>query len=388
MSRRRSEPIIELALRDGRTRYRAVAEFTPPGGQRKQVRRTFDTKREARDWLAEVRTSRRTGTLVTPTKITVGEMLDTWMLGARHLKASTRHGYEVHLRPVRERLGTIPVQALAKRDVEQLVEHMLTTGGRNGEGRSASTVRQALVVLEQAIDDAERQGLVFRNVVRLVKKPRQARREMRIWTAAQLATFLRAASKDRYAALWRIAAYGPRRSEVVGLRWPDIDLDAAVARIVRTRVSIDGKVVVDDVPKTESGKRTLDLDPQTVTLLLRFRRAQARERLAAGAAYEGSDLVAVDELGRPLSPEAFGDRFARIAKSAGLPPIRLHDLRHTAASLMHESGAVQLRTLAAILGHADPAFTLRTYAHSSDEAKRAATATLASLFDAPSAESL
>jgi integrase len=96
----------------------------------------------------------------------------------------------------------------------------------------------------------------------------------------------------------------------------------------------------------------------------------------------------VDELGTPLRPEAFGDRFAKITRAAGLPPIRLHDLRHTAASLLHGSGVVSLRTVAAILGHADPAFTLRTYAHSTDEGQRAASATLASLIAAPVAGSL
>ena len=91
-------------------------------------------------------------------------------------------------------------------------------------------------------------------------------------------------------------------------------------------------------------------------------------------------LVAVDELECPIRPEMFGHRFAKITKAAGLPVIRLHDLRHTAASLMHDSGTVSLRTLAAMLGHADPAFTLRTYAHSSDEAMQTASTALASLF--------
>lgn len=223
--------------------------------------------------------------------------------------------------------------------------------------------------------------MVVRNVVRMVKKPKQVRRELTTWTAEQLGAFLQAARTDRFAALWRIAMFGPRRSELCGLRWVDVDFENLTARIAQTRVAIDGHTVATGEPKTDSGKRTIDLDLPTVDALLRLRRQQARERLAAGEAYEDSGLIAVDELGRPIRPEALGDRFGKITKAAGLPPIRLHDLRHTAGSLMHESGKVSLRTIAAILGHADPAFTLKTYLHSSDEAKRAATTGLASLFE-------
>lgn len=124
------------------------------------------------DWLAKVRTGRQDGTLVAPSKDTVNALLDTWMLGARHLKPSTRRGYEVALKVVRARLGDVAVQRLTKVDVERLVEHMLTTGGRTGIGRAGATVRQSLIVFEQAIDDVMRQGLVSRNVVALVAKPR------------------------------------------------------------------------------------------------------------------------------------------------------------------------------------------------------------------------
>lgn len=383
---RRTEPITRLTLTDGSTRYRAVADFGSPGGTRKQVRRTFANRRAAVDWLAGVRTGRRDGTLVAPSKNTVNSLLDTWMLGARHLKPSTRHGYEVHLKAVREQLGNIEVQRLTKADVELLVEHMLTTGGRAGTGRSASTVRQSLVVLEQAIDDAERQGLAVRNVARLVAKPRQHRTEMKTWTARQLTSFLDKAGEDRYAALWRVAAFGLRRSELAGLRWVDVDFEASTVRIAHTRVAVGSNRVAAGEPKTESGRRTVPLDPVTLESLRRFRRMQARERLAAGESYTDTGLVAADELGGPIRPELLGHRFARIAAAAGLPRIRLHDLRHTAASLMHESGVVPLRTLAAMLGHADASFTLRTYAHSSDEAMGTASAALASLFETRAAE--
>jgi integrase len=364
-----------------RYRVRLDAEPDPKIGKRRQVWSTHDTLTEARAHVAAHRADRKRGVLVVVSKLTVAQLLDGWLLSARHLKPSTRHGYQVHLKPVRDRLGTIEVQRLTKASVDELVEHMLRTGGRKGEGRAPSTVRQTLVILEQAMDDAERQGMVVRNVVRLVAKPRQVRQEMKTWTAEQLTTFLDAARGDRFAALWRVAAFGLRRSEVAGLRWQDVDVEAECARVVQTRVTVDGKTVVTGEPKTASGRRTIALDVRTVEELCRLRRLQARERLAAGDCYTDTGLIAVDELGRPIRPELFGTRFAKITKAARLPPIRLHDLRHTAASLLHESGEVSLRTLAAVLGHADASFTLRTYAHSCDESMRTATAVLASLFE-------
>jgi len=228
-----------------RYRVRLDAEPDPKTGKRRQVWSTHDTLTGAR---AHVAADRKRGVLVVVSRLTVAQLLDGWLLSARHLKPSTRHGYQVHLKPVRDRLGTIEVQRLTKASVEEFVEHMLRTGGRKGEGRAPSTVRQTLVILEQAMDDAERQGMVVRNVVRLVAKPRQVRQEMKTWTAEQLTTFLDAARGDRFAALWRVAAFGLRRSEVAGLRWQDVDVEAECARVVQTRVTVDGKTVVTGEP--------------------------------------------------------------------------------------------------------------------------------------------
>ena len=308
MAARKIEPgINRIVDDDGRAHgWRVVVDLGTGRNDRQQHRRNFRTLDEARAWRADMLAKRAAGTIVASSKTTITELLDTWMLGARHLKPSTRYGYQVHLKPVRERIGAVEVQKLTKHHVEILVEHLLTTGGARGHGRSASTVRQSLVVLEQAMDDALQQGLVMRNVVRLVSKPRIQRHEMKIWTAAQLASFLRAANEDRYACLWRVAAFGPRRSEVLGLRWCDVDFDRADIRIVQTRVAVDGRKIATGEPKTASGRRTIPVDPITLDALRRFKRMQAREKLIAGEAYQDTGLIGVDELGTPLRPEAFG----------------------------------------------------------------------------------
>lgn len=380
---RKTEPGIRPVIGpDGRPRrWQAIVDIGTGRNDRRQLKRTFRTLEAARTWRAETLTGRAAGTVVAPDKTTVEEVVSTWLMGARHLKPSTKHGYEVHLRPVRNSIGHVPIQKLTRRRVEMLVDELLTTGGRAGAGRAPSTVRQALIALELAVDVAMEEGIVTRNVVRSVAKPRVVRRDLNVWTADHLTAFLVASAADRYAALWRVAAFGLRRSEVMGLRWVDVDFDRGQIRVAQTRVSVDGSVIAVGEPKTASGRRALPMDDRTMSMLQRFRRRQAKERLAAGEAYLDTGLIAVNEIGVPLRPEVFGDRFAKLTKAAGVPPIRLHDLRHTAATLMHDSGDVPLRTLAAILGHADPAFTLRTYAHSSDGAMAAASATLASLFE-------
>ncbi len=371
---------------ESKPRYRVVLDAGTPGGKRRQVRTTHDSLTEARAHVKAVQVDRKRGQYVAPDRQTVNDALDDWLAGARHLKPSTKHGYEVHLRPVRERIGSIALQALTKRHVDDLVTYLSTTGGLKGAGRSASTVRQALVVLNEAVQDAVRADKLTRNVVALVRKPQVVSAEPATWSAEQLGAFLDAAEVDRYSALWNVAAHGLRRGEVVGLRWSDVDLDAAEARVRQNRVAVDGTLdgVAVGEPKTAAGRRTVPLDARAVRALRALRALQASERLAAGECYEATDLIAVDELGRPISPDAFSDRFAKIAKAAGLPVIRLHDTRHTRASLLVEAG-VDIRTVADLLGHADAAFALKRYVHSSDDRRRAATAAVATLLETRSA---
>ena len=143
--------------------------------------------------------------------------------------------------------------------------------------------------------------------------------------------------------------------------------------------------MVEGEPQTERGPRTLPLDETLAASLRSLKARQAQERLAAGEAYStgcpdcsGSHLV-VDELGRPYRPESFGDRFATLARAAGLPSIRLHDARHTCGTLMHLRG-VPTAVISKWLGHATASFTMATYVHSQDDALAAAGETLAAAF--------
>jgi len=166
-----------------------------------------------------------------------------------------------------------------------------------------------------------------------------------------------------------------RRGELAGLRWRDVDLAAGSLRVASTRVVADTVVVGE--PKTRAGVRQVALDRDTVAALSARRRRQAEERLAAAGAWEDHGLVFVDELGRPPHPETITRWWREAVARAGLPPIRLHDARHTAATVLLRAG-VPVKVVSQRLGHADVAVTMRVYQHVTEQDDRAAADALGS----------
>jgi integrase len=145
------------------------------------------------------------------------------------------------------------------------------------------------------------------------------------------------------------------------LKWSSVDLEAGALRIDATLIVADGHTT-ESRPKTDPGRRRIPLDARLVALLRSHRARQAAEKLAAGDAYKDGGYIIADELGRPYYPGTISVAFKAQAKAAGLPVIRLHDTRHTAASLMLADG-VPTKVVTEILGHASPVITLSTYAH-------------------------
>jgi integrase len=203
-----------------------------------------------------------------------------------------------------------------------------------------------------------------------------------VWTAAQTTAFLRFAREDRwYAVFHLIALRGLRRGEACGLRWEDVDLDAGCLSVVR-QVQRRGGRVVESAPKSAAGTRVLALDHTTVTALRQHRHRQSVERQAAGERWREGGWVFTYPDGRPLAPDRLTRHFAALVRGSGLPPIRLHDLRHGAASLAPSAGA-ELKVVSAMLGHASIQLTADTYTSVlPDTAHQAAENTAALLFDA------
>jgi hypothetical protein len=177
-----------------------------------------------------------------------------------------------------------------------------------------------------------------------------------VWAVQQLAGFLRHVADDRlYAMWWLIALRGLHRGEAAGLRWVDVDLKARVVMIGQQRLAY-GHTVAVGPPKTAASRRTIALDRHTVRLLRAHRKRQLAERMAAGERWQDSGYVFTTADGTALHPDYLTRRFGRLVTDSGLPPVRLHDLRHGAACLAHAAGA-DLKTIQQQLGHATIAIT-------------------------------
>ena len=321
----------------------------------------------------------------------MSQYLDEYLVGAtRNRRASTKANYRDALKPVRERLGERPLQSITKADVEQLVTGCSPQAASDPAspvpGSVPRSVRLTLGRLKAAFEMATDEGKLVRNVAKLVKPPEYTPSEREIWSEAEVRTLLRAAADDRLHAAWRLSLYGLRRGEVLGLRWPDIDLKAKTLTINQGRVLVNCHVRVEP-SKTHNGKRTLPLDDALVKALTALRKQIANESEPAGTAYQaaladldwytpGDEYVITDELGLPVHPEWYSDEFGRLLKRAGLPKIRLHDSRHTTLSLMEKAG-VPISIISKWAGHYDAAFTMRTYVHASDDDLKKGTRTLA-----------
>jgi integrase len=359
--------------------YYFVVDLPPVGGKRQQLhRRGFATKKAALAAERVVLSNIDGGRYVRPARGTVGEYLtETWLPTRRvNLRESTALGYEkVIRRRIVPLIGEVQLTALDAVTLETFYARLLSTGGEGGRPLSPKTVTNTAGVLSIALGDAVRLKLLPHNVANDARLPRRPRREMTAWTEEEAAQFLASVADDRMFALWRLAlATGMRRGELCGLRWRDVDLDAGTVTVASTRV-VARRVVVGE-PKTASGSRVVSIDSETARALQSWRRAVLAERLAAGEAWEDHGLVFVDEIGRPPHPETVTRWWREAVKRAGVQPIRLHDARHSAATMLLRAG-VPVKVVSQRLGHADVAVTMRVYQHVTAQDDQAAAVALA-----------
>ncbi|MEV0727062.1 tyrosine-type recombinase/integrase [Micromonospora purpureochromogenes] len=374
MSRRQLPPQIEkIALKSGAIRYQVTAEagIDPETGKRRQTRKRYRTEAEARDALAETSTAVRRGTYVPNSAMTVEQACSDWLAGKR-VRGTTATNYKNALQPVRDRYGEELVQKLSKRHLDNLVTDLLagTAKKANGQNRrpwAPETVNATLDRFETVLDALIAEGKLVRNVASLVDRvPVKRKKRHATFSEEEARKVLAMASKDRNGHAWHLALSGLRRGEIGGLRWSDIDLQRGTLTIANNRVSVNGVATEYDT-KSEDSDRTLPLTPTLEAELKAARKRQAAEKLALGEAYGPGTHVVVDPAGRSYHPDTLTDYWEKITKAAGVRRIRLHDARHTCGTLMHLQ-QVPIAVIAEWLGHADSAFTMRTYVHSQSDA--------------------
>jgi integrase len=355
------------------TRYYAVVYEgidSATGRGRHRWHSAGPTRRDAERLLAELVKRSHDGDYRAPERITLGTYLvERWLPTKQaQLRPSTYDSYrrniEGHVIPA---LGARPLQRLVPEDLDGLYASLLANGRRNGSGGGLSpkTVRYIHGILRKALADAQRKGSVARNVADLADPPKasaRARREMRVWSAAELLRFLELVEDHHlFVAFFLAANTGMRRGEVLGLRWKDVELDRARLSVNQAVVSVAYEVKVGDV-KTDTARRTIDLDGRTVALLRRSRKQQLEDRLAAGRSWDEASFVTARLDGSPIHPDYFSQCFHHAVARSDLPRIRLHDLRHTHASILLRAGQ-PVKVVSERLGHANPAFTMSVYQH-------------------------
>ncbi len=363
-------------------RYQVTVDAgqNPRTGRRQQVRRRYTTEKQARDALAEITQQVSSDAFVPRKAVAVEELCNDWLAALHNARPTTINGYAYCLAPLREQHGHLAAQKLTRPDLDKLFIALRDGGTKTAKGqtRRAWSPRS----LNAAIDawrlvlayGCDRRDLA-RNVAGSMKKVPRPRREMQTYTPEEIRLVLRAADNDRNGHLWYLALSGLRRGEIAGAKWSDIDLDAGTITIARNRVQVGAATVVENEPKTQSSRRTLPLDESLVTVLKRASARYAQEKLALGAAHADSCYVACNEAGEPYTPGALTNMWHRLTKAGGVRPIRLHDARHSCGTALHLRG-VPMAVIAKWLGHADASITARIYAHSQDDALRAAGVTL------------
>jgi integrase len=324
------------------------------------------TRKEARDALLEAQAALRSGTFVEPSKRTVGSyLLEEWLPDNQppRLRPSSFANYRIYTRThVVPRLGDIELQRLTPSNLNAFYRTLLTDARRDGQGLAPKTVRNIHAMLHRALRDAVRLGYLVRNVADAVTPPRGPSPEMQVWTPEELRTFLTHARQDRLYALWLlVATTGMRRAELAGLRWVDVDLDEGRASPRRPRVVVNYAVEVSE-PKTAKGRRSVALDALTVAALREHKERQAEDQAEVGPGWQDSGLVFTRPDGAPIHPDLISDWFERLAREAGLPKIRLHDVRHSYASAALAAG-IPAKIVSERLGHATIQITLDTYSH-------------------------
>lgn len=347
----------------------ALSLSAEEGGGRRYFR--GQTRQEVQQKLAAARRAQEDGLPQITGRQTVEQYLTSWLEAIKptmEYSAWKRHGEYVRLHIV-PGIGAIRLTALTPQHVQVLYSDRLSSG------LSSSTVHHLHATLHKALKDAERLRLVARNVTKLVNVPRMAESEIHPLSQDEARILLDVASGERLYALYALAlATGMRQSELLGLQWPELDLDQGLAR-VRWQLKREDGVWAWKQPKTRRSRRQIALSSSTVVALRAHRAMQEIERAHAGTKWEDHELVFCTRLGRPLSARNIVRSFQLSLTKGDLPRIRFHDLRHTAATLLL-AGRVNPKVVSEMLGHSTVAITLDIYSHVLPDMQQDAAATL------------
>jgi len=355
-------------LKSGKTCWRVIVEqgISPDGKRKRLYRNIPGTKKEAEALMAQLLSELNTGSFIEPAKLTLTEYLRDWMdtYVKPNLSPTTADGYfinvEKHLIPG---IGHIPLQQLKPMHVQKLYQNLLDNGRSDGQGGlSARSVLYCHRTLHKSLEHAVRLQLVSRNVAALVTLPRATKYKSDVYSPEELQNLLHIAEgTDMELPIVLAAVLGLRRGEILGLLWSGVNLTTKKLTVCNNRVqTTHGNI--SKAPKSASSTRTIDLPDGIIPILKRHKTLQAKNRLKLGNSYRNGNYVYCQTDGSPYCPGYISKKFTAFLKKRNLKLIRLHDLRHSNATLMLACG-VPAKVASERLGHSNIAITMDLYSH-------------------------
>ena len=331
------------------------------GKRKRQWITMTGSRRAAEKRLGELLGEADSGLYIKPAKATFGEYLDQWLqnYAATRVRPTTLEGYRFRAKSVKTGLGNIRLADLRPDHLQGYYTSRLTTGQL-----AAGTLVKHHNLIREALATAVKWKLINQNIAEMVDPPRPSRKEMRALTGPEVHRVLEACQDTHWHTIFHTLIWtGLRRSELLGLRWKDVDLLLATLRVTQVLHQLSDGSYVYTEPKTAKAKRAVALSPASCLVLRSHREAQERDAASLGIALTDETLVFCHVAdGAPLRPDTVGQAFRRKVRQLGLSGVRLHDLRHTMASLYLQMG-ISPKTVAERLGHSSVVITLDTYSH-------------------------
>jgi integrase len=377
------------AYRRGDGRW--VAELDLGYETGKRVRKTFYGATQAAV-LQKMNTAKRNievGRSPTATNISLGEYLTAWLSNTVEpstLRASTKASYRYivqdHITPT---LGAILLEKLKPADIQRLMKE------KHESGFSDRTRQLIHATLRKALQDATHQEIVHRNVAAVTKapKPHRDREKVHALTLPQVKSLFQASEHTRLNALWlMLTVMGLRKGEALALRWTDLDLTTGTLRVERTLSRVMGQGLTFGPTKSSYSERGSFIPPLVLSALQKHWVLQETERLAAGADWTDQGLVFPTATGHPIEPSNLNRQFSTLCKRAGIGHERVHNLRHTAATLLRAYAGADLQDIKEILGHSSISVTVDLYGHPVPELQRALMQKVSGIFEPPDGQAV
>jgi integrase len=356
-------------LKDGRW----VSYIRMPDGRKKFF--TGRTRDAVKDRLQEAQRQAEAGRLPIGRDVQVAAYLDRWLADAvRHsVRPKTYENYELCVRRLLPLIGRVRLRTLCPEQIQFALSKLLDSG------MAPRTVRQVHMVLRRALKQGVLWRLLVTNPSDAVSAPRPDRKEMRTLTEDEVRHLLTVARGMRDYGLWVfLVTTGLRLGEALALRWSDLDLKEGRATIRRAVQRQRGAGLVFVEPKSARSRRTVPIPRETLEVLEEQRRSNDRDRRKAGELWQENEMVFPTPVGRPRDTAYRSISFHAALNRAGLPRMRLHDLRHTAATHLLTK-QIHPRVVQDLLGHSTIAITLDTYSHVLPALAKAASNEMSSL---------